>query len=409
VPVSSRLIRSLPHPDRTASAWRVAFTPKGTLFVSGYPSGVVQLWDVRSAKEVRRIESPRGYRGSADYALTPDDFSTLYVPIDGRKVNRTPSDPKKPYTIEYDGNVLVWDLATGKSRPAIKPKPGYGVIAAQVSPDGKRLITVEQTGYAAGTDAPPQQIRMYDTATAKSWDLGAGYGMAAFSADSRRIYLARSANHGSVGASLIVFDSEGKQLATLARAKGSSFTWPILSPDGKRLCIEESTRRINEPATLRVLDLATGKEIAAFPSGGDFPFLKPAFSPDGHFLAAGDYNEQVTIWDVEKKAVVRKERFAGKGMGLTLAFSPDGTRLAVPARVKTENDRTRDPDPLDLPQPRVYLFDLTREGPAEEIVCPHGWAGGIAFSADGKTLAVGGAGAVHLFDVSRERKGVSRP
>jgi hypothetical protein len=52
----------------------------------------------------------------------------------------------------------------------------------------------------------------------------------------------------------------------------------------------------------------------------------------------------------------------------------------------------------------VYLFDLDKEGPAEEIICPHGWSGGVAFSADGKTLAVGGAGAVHLFDVSRAKR-----
>jgi WD40 repeat protein len=153
-----------------------------------------------------------------------------------------------------------------------------------------------------------------------------------------------------------------------------------------------------------VFDLATAKEITTFQSGGDYPFMMPAFSPDGRLLAASDYNDQVTIWDIDKKTAVRKKRFEGKGTGYSLVFSPDGTRLAVPARVKTENDRARDPDPLDVPQPRVYLFDLTQERPPEEIVCPHGWAGGIAFSADGKTLTAGGAGAVHLFDVSHKRK-----
>ena len=126
----------------------------------------------------------------------------------------------------------------------------------------------------------------------------------------------------------------------------------------------------------------------------------PAFSPDGRYLAAGDYNEQLTIWDIQKQTIVRKQRFPGKGMGRNLVFSPDGTRLAVPVRVKPDAE-SRDPDPLDLPQPRVYLFDLTKEGAPEEMVCPHGWVGGIAFSADGKTLALGGAGAVHLFDMSR--------
>src|SRR3954453_5984324 len=87
LPVSSRLIRSLPHPDRTAILWRIHFTPDDRLLSSGYPSGVVQLWDADAGKEVRRIESPRGYRGSADYALTADDCTTLYVPVEGRKAS----------------------------------------------------------------------------------------------------------------------------------------------------------------------------------------------------------------------------------------------------------------------------------------------------------------------------------
>jgi WD40 repeat protein len=404
LPVSSRLLRSLPHPDRLANVLGVRFTPKGSLFVAGYPSGVVQIWDVASGKELRRIDSPRGYRGSADYAFTPTDFSTLYVPIDGRKVHRTPSDPRKPFTIEFDGQVLVWDLATGKSRPALKPQRGRGVEDAKISPDGKRLVTVERAGNTADSEPPPDKIRMYDTASDRSWDLGEGYGQVAFSPDGRRIYLTRTAPQGNNGASLVVFDREGKQLAALCRVKGSGFAWPTVSADGKRLVVCESKGVINQPGTLRVFDLATEKEIAAFPSGGDFPFLVPSFSPDGRLLAASDYDGQVTIWDVEKKAVVRKQRFVRKGMGRGLAFSPDGTRLAVPARVKTEDERARHSDPLDLPQPRVYLFDLTGDAPPEEIVCPHGWAGGVAFSADGKILAAGGAGAVHLFDVMRRSK-----
>jgi WD40 repeat protein len=400
LPVSPRLVRSLPHPDRTASVWRVAFTPRGQLFTAGYPSGVVQIWGPVSGRELRRVESPRGYRGSADYALTPADFSRLYVPIDGRKVVRDP-DAKKPIRIAYEGKVLVWDLATGKSLPDIRPRPGRGVIAAYVSPDGKRVITVERAGYVAGSDPPADLVRMYDTAGGRSWDLGEGYGMATFSADGSRVYLSRMPNRTASGV-LLVLDKEGKELATLARLKDNGLTWPVLSPDGKRLVVEASKRRINEPGTLKVFDLPSGKEIASFPSGGDFPFMVPAFSPDGRLVAASDYNGQVTIWDVEKKKVLRKQKFEGKGMGLSLAFSPDGRRLAVPARVKTDNDRARDPDPLDVPQPRVYLFDLTRDGPPEEMVCPHGWTGGLAFSADGKTLAVGGAGAVHLFDVAKK-------
>jgi WD40 repeat protein len=401
LPVSRRLVRSLVHPDRTANVWRVAFMPRGQLFTAGYPSGVIQVWDPVSGKEVRRIESPRGLRYSAAYALTLADFSRLYVPIDARKVQRDTSDQKAPYRIEHDGRVLVWDLASGKELPPIRPRPGWGVYTAFLSPDGKQLVSVERTGHAVGSPEPENQIRLVDTATGRSRPVGEGYGMAAFSRDSRRIYLARWPFGKGKASTLVVLDTEGKELARLARLEGGAITSPVLSPDGKRLVVKAGKGGINDPDTLKVFDTALGKEIASLGNGS---FMASIFSPDGTLLAASDYNGQVTVWDVGTKKVVRRQRFVVWRFGENPAFSPDGRRLAVPGRLKPEGPISRTPDPLDLPQPRVYLFDLDKEGPAEEIVCPHGWSGGAAFSADGKMLAVGGAGAVHLFDVSRAKR-----
>jgi hypothetical protein len=36
------------------------------------------------------------------------------------------------------------------------------------------------------------------------------------------------------------------------------------------------------------------------------------------------------------------------------------------------------------------------------LIAPHGYVGGLAFSPDGKKLAFGGAGAVHLFDLTKK-------
>ena len=53
------MIASLIHPERKASIWTVAFSPDGArLFTAGYPSGIVQFWDVASCTEVRRIDTP---------------------------------------------------------------------------------------------------------------------------------------------------------------------------------------------------------------------------------------------------------------------------------------------------------------------------------------------------------------
>jgi len=39
--------------------------------------------------------------------------------------------------------------------------------------------------------------------------------------------------------------------------------------------------------------------------------------------------------------------------------------------------------------------------PPRVLVAAHGYVGALAFSPDGKTLAFGGAGVVHLFDLTK--------
>ena len=402
--VSSRLIRSLPHPDRTATITDVRFTPKGTLFAVGYPSGVVQLWDTATGKELRRIDSPRGYRGSADYAVTSADFGTLFVPIEGDKTSRDETDPKRRWRRDYDGKILVWDLVTGKSKPPLKPQPGYGVLTAKLSPDGTRLIFMERPSGLIADTTLPDVMRMTDTATGRSWKLVEGYGIAAFSPDSKLVYVSVTDSNKKEGG-LLVFDREGKEQPSLAHQKKRTYFTPTLSPDGKRIAANVTTGRINEPGSLRVFDQATGKSVAEFASGGDFPFRKPLFSPDSRLLAAGDYKGRMRVFDVAKRSIFLDHTFEGMDFGWSLAFSKDGRHLAVPVRVKSDPNDTNDDDPRDLPQPRIYLFDLTKPKSAPEvIVCPHGRAGSVAFSADGKMLAFGSAGAVHLFDVSGPAK-----
>src|SRR5262249_31481298 len=139
LPVSPRLLRSLPHPDRKARLWGVRFGEDGRVFGFGFPSGVSQVWDSRTGKELRRIGAPRGfvYRGNGD-ALTTDRFQTLYVPIEGRKVTEH-GGREKLLRVGYESEILVRDLTTGKARESIRPAKGRGVLKAYLSPDGGRL------------------------------------------------------------------------------------------------------------------------------------------------------------------------------------------------------------------------------------------------------------------------------
>jgi Tol biopolymer transport system component len=105
--------------------------------------------------------------------------------------------------------------------------------------------------------------------------------------------------------------------------------------------------------------------------------------------------EALTVLKVAKNAGLRGP-----------VFSPDSRRLAVAAQeVPEEFKQEPDVNPADMPQPRVFLVDLAAGGESETIVCPHGTVGDLAFSPDGKLIALGAYGCVWLFDATHAQTG----
>jgi WD40 repeat protein/tRNA A-37 threonylcarbamoyl transferase component Bud32 len=134
------------------------------------------------------------------------------------------------------------------------------------------------------------------------------------------------------------------------------------------------------PGAVQVWDLIAGKELAVLrrQSGARSPSCL-AFSPDALLLAGGD-NSEVTVWDLRtgREVFAHRERFSGAdGTAETLAFSPDGRKLAV-------GDRARS-NPLD----EVRIWDLQAR---QEVLClkGHGGANGLAYSPDGRWIATAG-------------------
>jgi WD40 repeat protein len=399
-PVSSRLIASLVHPDRSANVAVVRFSADGRrLFVAGYPSGVLQFYDVARREEINHIETPRGYRGTSQYVALTADWSTAYVPWDRLRRVRSGKDGEPLTWYDHEGGVLVYDVASGRSLPALRQAARRGVIFAFVSPDGAALVSVERYRVDSNDSntRDKDEILLWDTRQRRSKILGAGYGMAAVSPDSTSFAICVNDKDNST---LQLFDVHGTELAKLARVNGRSLYSPTFSADGKLLCVEEGKGRINRPATLRIWDAAARREIASIPSGGDFPFRDYCFSPDGKHLAASDYKGAMQLWDIPTGKTIWRKSFGVDLILNDVRFSPDGTRLAAYGQPKWKREES-EPDPRDLPQPRVFLFDLMSSALEPEVLmCPHGYVGGLDFSPDGKLLAAGGCGATHLFDVT---------
>jgi WD40 repeat protein len=406
----------LPHPDRQDKAegavHDLQYSRDGKLLIGGgYPSGVVQVWDAATHKQVRVFETGRGYRGSSTYFTISPDERTMYVTWNRQKSVRVEKDGKRTLRREVSGEIRRWDFTAGKPLPPLKATPSRGVFWwATVSPDGNILVALEQGPDEKAPDGLRDAMYAWDIKRETSRWLLDGEGHGTFSPDGKLLFVAILYPQPST---LHLFDTASwKEIARWeTSAKSLRFGGLESTPDGRTIVVTESAHpdvAKGAKPSIKLFDVASRSFVATFTIDVPGTWLREAkLTPDGKRLVAIDHlKNHLFVWEVASSRIVIQKSLGEKAGPRHLALSPDSRHLAVVSQYVPEELRHSRDDlpPTDLEQPRIFLFDLTADSPLEVLIAPQGFVGGLTFSPDSQTLALGGTGAVHLFDVRPQQK-----
>jgi WD40 repeat protein/serine/threonine protein kinase len=325
-------------------------------------SDKVWLWDLRTSKLLFTL--PAGPQGL---------INQLAFSGDGKRVAM----------IDDLASVGIWDASTGMNVVSIAPPhlpddfDDRSDSGFALSADGKHLATVTDRAVELRDAVNGTKLwTVDDDAGPQAPKTGRGCLEVAFTPDGRRVATCRR------GKAAIWDVTTGRSLSTISE---DSIEQMELSPEGKRLLIGGA-------GTLRIWDTTTAQLLVTL--NGNGPISSATFSPSGK-LVAGCSPRSLIIWDGATGAQVQKL----EGQCISLAFSPDSHRIASGGTDGTARvwDVVTGEELLTLKSPP---FRMWRE-PDEELLDPSG-AAGIAFSPDGKRLAVGGVPYLRVYDIDTE-------
>jgi len=253
--------------------------------------------------------------------------------------------------------VVLYDVGTSKLAATLGDHPGP-ITSVAFAPDGGSLVTAGgragQFGFFTVWDVVKRQRRL-DVRGHSDSILAA-----AVAPDGKALATA------GYDRQILIWDlANGKPVRSLKDHSDSVYGLAF-AKDGKTLASCAADR------TVKLWDWTTGKRTMTL-SESTAELYSLVFTPDGSHLLAAGVDRSIRMWRVAGgEARLERSAFAHDAPIVRLAVSSDGTRLGSSAE-----DRT------------VRLWKLDTLTPQESIPAQADWVQALAFSPDGRRLALG--------------------
>jgi eukaryotic-like serine/threonine-protein kinase len=175
---------------------------------------------------------------------------------------------------------------------------------------------------------------------------------------------------------------------------GGSVSAIAYSPDGRGIATGSGGHFARGPggSNLALWDRETGRRRQT-PHPTENIIWSLAFSPDGTRMALGGTNPQVEVRDARTDEVLWTKQDPELPPAMSVTFSPDGTSLAAGFGYYSADGTFQ-----------VKLFEVATGQAAATFPGPRGGVNDLAFHPDGRHVAVAGSGGIEVWDVKRQAK-----